>query len=405
MEKPLSSYWQKRRLKKVFCLNDFEAIAKRFLPKSIFSYVVSPAETGQTLRDNFSVFEEIAFVPRVLRNVSERKIQTMLLGQEWSAPFGISPMGISALTAYDGDRVLARSAQSEHIPMVMSGSSLTKLEDVIKIAPNSWFQAYLPPTSDRIAALVDRVAKAGYQTLVVTVDVAVRGSTEHYERAGFVSPIKPNFAFLWEGITHPSWSFGVLLKTLLRSGIPHFENGDSDHPIPVISKNAVREFSGRSHLDWGAIEKIRAQWQGNLVLKGILHPEDAVCAKNMGVDGIILSNHGGRQLDGAISPMRVLPAIRSVVGELPLMIDSGFRRGTDVLKALALGADFVFIGRPFNYAATIGGEAGVCKAIQILKKELEMALGMLGACDLRELSQSQLSIKENFFVKFGDIKN
>jgi L-lactate dehydrogenase (cytochrome) len=329
----------------------------------------------------------------------------MLFGQEWSAPFGISPMGISALTAYDGDRVLARSAQSEHIPMVMSGSSLTKLEDVIKIAPNSWFQAYLPPTSDRIVALVDRVAKAGYQTLVVTVDVAVRGSTEHYERAGFVSPIKPNFAFLWEGITHPSWSFGVLLKTLLRSGIPHFENGDSDHPIPIISKNAVREFSGRSHLDWGAIEKIRAQWQGNLVLKGILHPEDAVCAKNMGVDGIILSNHGGRQLDGAISPMRVLPAIRSVVGELPLMIDSGFRRGTDVLKALALGADFVFIGRPFNYAATIGGEAGVCKAIQILKKELEMALGMLGACDLRELSQSQLSIKENFFVKFGDIKN
>jgi L-lactate dehydrogenase (cytochrome) len=405
VQKPLASYWQKRRLDQVFCLNDFEAIAQRFLPKSIFSYVVSPAETGQSLRDNSKVFEEIAFVPRVLRNVSARKIHKTLFGQEWSAPFGISPMGISALSAYNGDRVLAQSAQSENIPMVMSGSSLTKLEDVIKVAPNSWFQAYLPPTSDRIAALVDRVAKAGYQTLVITVDVAVRGSTEHYERAGFVSPIKPNLSFLCDGVTHLGWSFGVLLKTVFRSGIPHFENGDSDHPIPVISRNAVREFSGRSHLDWDAIKKIRAQWRGNLVLKGVLHPEDAVHAKNIGADGIVLSNHGGRQLDGAISPMRVLPAVRAAVGDLPLLIDGGFRRGTDILKALALGADFVFIARPFNYAASIGGQAGVCKAIRILKKELEMGLGMLGACDLSQLSPDQLSIKEAFFCKFDNIKN
>jgi L-lactate dehydrogenase (cytochrome) len=155
-------------------------------------------------------------------------------------------------------------------------------------------------------------------------------------------------------------------------------------------------------LDWEAIKAIREQWRGNLVLKGILHPQDALRAKELGIDGVIISNHGGRQLDGAVSPIRVLPAIRSAVGDLPVMIDSGFRRGTDVLKALALGADFVFIGRPFNYAASIGGHAGVCKAIQILKKEIEMGLGMLGACSLNELSAKHLSIKEHFFCKFSD---
>jgi L-lactate dehydrogenase (cytochrome) len=393
---------QSKRLKKVFCLNDFESIARKFLPKSIFSYVVSPAETGQSLHDNARVFQEIAFVPRVLRNVSQRGIHQKLFGQEWSAPFGISPMGISALSAYNGDIVLAQSAQLENIPMALSGSSLTRMEDVIQAAPNSWFQAYLPPTGERIAALVGRVASSGFKTLVVTVDVAVRGSTEHYERAGFISPIKPSSQSLWDGITHPAWFLGVLMKTILKSGIPHFENGDSDHRIPVIASNVVREFSGRSHLDWEAIKAIREQWRGNLVLKGILHPQDALRAKELGIDGVIISNHGGRQLDGAVSPMRALPAIRSAVGDLPVMIDSGFRRGTDVLKALALGADFVFIGRPFNYAASIGGHAGVCKAIQILKKEIEMGLGMLGACSLNELSAKHLSIKEHFFCKFSD---
>ena len=389
------SYWQKKRLAKVFCLNDFEPIARKFLPKSIFSYVVSPAETGKSLRDNATVFDEISFIPRVLRNVSQRHIQKTLFGKEWSAPFGISPMGISALTAFNGDIVLATAAQSENIPMVMSGSSLTRMEDIANVAPQSWFQEYLPPTSERIAALVDRVAQAGYKTLVVTVDVAVRGSTEQYERAGFVSPIKPNMQMVWECLTHLGWSCGVLLRTLFKSGVPHFENGDSDHRIPVIAKNVVREFSGRAHLDWEDIQKIRKQWQGNLILKGILHPEDAVRAKNEGADGIIISNHGGRQLDGAISPMRMLPAIRSAVGDFPLMIDSGFRRGTDVLKALALGADFVFIGRPFNYAASVGGIDGVRKAIQILKKEIEMGLGMLGETSLSGVSTEHLSIQNN----------
>lgn len=387
-------------MRRVFCLDDLEAEARRFLPPAIFSYVVSPAETGATLDDNRRVFDEIRFVPRVLRNVAERSITTTLMGQEYAAPFGIAPMGVSALTAYRGDVVLAESAARAGIPMVMSGSSLTRMEDVAQAAPGSWFQAYLPPTPERIAALVDRAARAGFGTLVVTVDVAVRGSTEHYERAGFSSPLKPDLALLWGGITHPRWSLGTFMRTVLASGLPHFENSDNDKRIAVMARNVVREFSGRAHLDWTAMRRIREQWKGKLVIKGVLHPDDAVMARNEGLDAIVLSNHGGRQLDGATSPMRVLPAVRAAVGPgMPLLIDSGFRRGTDVLKALALGADFVLVGRPFNYAATVGGAAGVAHAAGLLAREVDMALGMLGANRPGELSAQSLMVQPDTFYQ------
>lgn len=389
-------------MRNVFCLDDFEPAARRHLPASIFAYVYSPAETGQSMDDNRAVFQEIDFLPRILRDVSKRSTAKSLLGREWAAPFGISPMAVSALTAYRGDRVLAESAAAENIPMVMSGSSLMRIEEVVSAAPDSWFQAYLPPTTERIAALVQRAADAGFGTLVVTVDVAVRGSTEHYERAHFHSPLQPGLRLLWEGLSHPSWSIGTFGRTIATTGIPHFENSDSEKRIPVIARNVVREFSGRAHLTWDAVQRIRDQWKGKLVLKGILHPRDARMAKDMGMDGVILSNHGGRQLDGAISPMRALPAVRMAVGDFPVMIDSGFRRGTDIIKALALGADFVFVGRPFNYAATVGGHAGAIKASQLLKNEISGALGMLGVTAPDQLSPSHLKVAPDTFARFPD---
>lgn len=400
------SFLARRRLRNVFCLDDFEEAARRHLPPSIMSYVVSPAETGRTLDDNRRVFDEIAFLPRVLRNVSGRSIATTLMQQSWSGPFGISPMGVSALTAFQGDRVLAQGAQSEGIPMIMSGSSLTRMEEIAKVAPRSWFQAYLPPTPERIAALVQRAADAGFGTLVITVDVAVRGSTEHHERAGFSSPLRPDLRMLWDGLTHPCWSVGTFLRSIVQGGMPHFENSDNERRIPVMARNVVREFSGRAHLDWSDIARIREQWKGRLVLKGILHPADALRAKEEGTDGVILSNHGGRQLDGAVSPVRVLPAVRQAVGaEWPVMIDSGFRRGTDVVKALALGADFVFVGRPFNYAATIAGMAGVSHAASILKREIDLAIGLLGIKDLSELSPRLLMTNPQSFLEEESPKN
>ncbi len=389
-------------MRNVFCLDDFEPAARRHLPASIFAYVFSPAETGQSLQDNRAVFQDIRFIPRILRDVSKRTTAKKLFGKEWAAPFGISPMAVSALTAYQGDRVLAEAAALENIPMVMSGSSLMRMEEVVGAAPESWFQAYLPPTAERIAALVQRAADAGFGTLVVTVDVAVRGSTEHYERAHFHSPLQPGLRLLWEGLSHPSWSMGTFGRTCVTRGILHFENSDSEKRIPVIARNVVREFSGRAHLAWDAIQSIRDQWKGTLVLKGILHPQDALMAKNIGIDGVILSNHGGRQLDGAISPMRALPGVRARVGDFPVMIDSGFRRGTDVLKALALGADFVFVGRPFNYAATVGGHAGVIKASQLLKKEIDGSLGMLGVTSPDQLGPGHVTVSAEAFARFQD---
>ncbi len=277
-----------------------------------------------------------------------------------------------------------------------------RIEEVISAAPDSWFQAYLPPTTERIAAPVQRVADAGVGTLVVTVDVAVRGSTEHYERAHFHSPLQPGLRLLWEGLSHPSWSLGTFGRTFATTGIPHFENSDSEKRIPVIARNVVREFSGRAHLAWDAVQRIRDQWKGRLVLKGILHPRDARMAKDMGMDGVILSNHGGRQLDGAISPMRALSAVRAAVVDFPVMIDSGFRRGTDVIQALSLGADFVFVGRPFNYAAAVGGHAGVIKASQLLKKEIDGALGMLGVTAPDQLSPGHVTVAPDVFAQFQD---
>ena len=379
-----------RPLRGIHALDDFEAAARRHLPRPIFGYVAGAAETGASNRDNRAAFDELRFLPRVLNNVAGRSQKKMLFGREWNAPFGIAPMGVSALTAHRGDLVLAESAARAGIPMIMSGSSLTRMEDVARAAPESWFQAYLPPTPERIESLVDRVARAGFGTLVVTVDTAVRGNVENYARAGFTSPLRPDLALLWQGLTHLRWTFGTFLRTLATSGMPHFENNDTDKRTPIVARSVVRDFSGRAHLDWAAMRRIRDQWRGRLVLKGILHPGDAQRARDAGMDGVILSNHGGRQLDGAVSPLRAIEAARLAVGDLPLMVDSGFRRGSDVLKALALGADFVFVGRPFNYANAIAGAAGVAHAVEILSREIDADLGLLGVNGLAELDQRHL---------------
>ncbi len=385
MTAPLS-----RRLRGILALDDFEQAARRHLPRPIFGYVAGNAETGASQRDNRLALDQIGFLPRVLNNVSQRSLKARLLGTDWSAPFGIAPMGVSALTAYRGDIVLAQSAAQAGIPMIMSGSSLTRMEEVAQAAPQTWFQAYLPPTMDRTRALVDRVARAGFGTLVITADSAVRGNPENYSRAGFTSPLRPSLSLVWQGLTHPRWTFGTFLRTIARSGIPHFENNDTEKRTPIVARSVVRDFSGRAHLDWAAMANIRDQWRGCMVLKGILHPDDARRARELGMDGVILSNHGGRQLDGAVSPLRVLSEARAAVGDMPLLIDSGFRRGSDVLKALALGADFVFIGRPFNYAATIAGFAGVMHAIDLLQREIDADMGLLGINSLDELGQQHL---------------
>jgi len=379
-----------KRLRNLLCLDDFETAARSYLPRPIFGYVAGAVETNWSLDDNRAAFAELGFLPRMLVDVSKRSQQTTLFGRTYATPFGIAPIGISALYAYRGDLVMADAAAKENIAMVMSGSSLIRLEDVAKQSRTTWFQAYLPGDVPDITALIERVAQAGFETLVITVDSQVAGNRENNIRSGFSTPLRPTPRLAWDGITHPRWLFGTLLRTLLRHGMPHFENNYATRGPPIISQNVLRDYSDRGHLNWEHWRLIRRLWKGRLVIKGILDQADAVTARDAGADGIIVSNHGGRQLDGAVSALRVLPAVVAACPDIPIMMDGGVRRGTDVLKALALGARFVFLGRPFGYAAAVAGAAGVHHAIGLLSAEIDRDMAMLGITDLRELDPGRL---------------
>ena len=379
-----------RRLRGVLSLEDFEPAAQRVLPRPIFGYVSGGCETDASLRGNRSAFADYGFVTRVLQGVAQRSQVTTLFGRAWSAPFGIAPMGMCALSAYRGDIALARAAAAANIPMLCSGTGLIALEDVRAANRDAWFQAYVPGEPARVEALVDRVERAGYGTLVVTADTAVSGNRENHVRVGFSSPLRPSAALAWQGLTHPRWLVGTALRTLLHHGMPHFENSQATRGAPILARNAVRDFGARDHLGWDHLRLIRAQWKGRLVVKGLLSGDDARQARDCGADGVIVSNHGGRQLDGALSPLHVLPGIVAAVPDIPVMMDSGVRRGNDVLKAFALGASFVFVGRPFLYAAAVAGEAGVRHGIELLQQEIHRNMALLGITRLEQVREGRV---------------
>jgi len=380
-----------KRLRSILSLDDFEQAARNHLPAPIFAYVHGGCETDRGLRNNADAFSDYDWVPRVFVSTATRTLSTTLFGEEWAAPIGIAPMGISALSAYRGDIVQTQAAAATNIPAILSATSLIRLEDVIAANPRAWFQAYVPGEPERINALLDRVATAGYKTLVVTADLPVSGNRENNIRAGFSTPLRPSLRLAWDGLKHPRWLVGTALKTLMRHGMPYFENSHATRGAPIIASNVMRDFGARDHLNWEHLQQIREKWKGRLIIKGILSQDDALLAKQFGADGIIVSNHGGRQLDGAISPLRALPGIVRAVGpDYPVMIDGGFRRGSDVLMALALGAKFVFVGRPFNYAGTIGGVEGVTHAIGILATEMARNMALLGVNTPAELGSKHL---------------
>jgi L-lactate dehydrogenase (cytochrome) len=384
-----------KRFKHFLSLDDFEPAARSYLPRPLFGYVSGATETNASLRDNRSVFDEFGFLPRMLVNVSRREQSVELFGRRYLSPFGIAPMGTSALMAYRGDIVQACAAREMGIPMILSSASLIRMEEVARAAPGTWFQAYMPRKIEDISALVKRIEHAGIEVMVVTIDSAVVPNRENNLRTGFKTPLRPNLKLLWDGITHPRWAMDTFLRTLLVHGMPHFENAHAGRGAPLVARDVTRDFSEREHLDWDMLRAIRKQWKGPLVVKGVLHPQDARLAREAGVDGIIVSNHGGRQLDGAVSPLRVLPEVAEQAGKMTVMADSGFRRGTDVLKALSLGATSVFVGRPFNYAAAIGGEAGLKHAIGLLRAEIQADMGLLGITNLKQLGP-QFLMKRTF---------
>jgi L-lactate dehydrogenase (cytochrome) len=374
----------------IYALADLEPSARRRLPRRMFGFVEGGVETNTARDANRAAFAAWSFRPRVLVNTVGRSQGVNLFGKTYAAPFGIAPMGATSLMAFECERVLAEAAGEANIPFILSGSSLMSLETILGANPDAWFQAYIPGDRTRIGPLVDRVARAGYRTLVITVDVAVAGNRENNARNGFMLPLRPSLSLAWDGITHPRWLFGNLCRTLLTRGMPHFENVDAVRGAPLISAQAERSFGRRDALCWDDIAWIRDRWPGTLLLKGILAPEDARQAEVVGADGIIVSNHGGRQLDGAMPSLAALQEVRAASGGMTVAMDSGIRRGTDVLKALALGAQGVFVGRPFLYAAAIGGKAGVRHAISLLSLEIDRNMAMLGCTGLDQIGPSLL---------------
>lgn len=377
-----------RRFRSILCLDDFEEPARRFLPRPIFGYVSGGVETNSARDGNRAAFAEWEFLPRVLINTRARHQKTTVLGRAYDLPFGFPPMGGTSLAAYMGDSVLAQVAAELNTINIQSGASLTPMERVRALGPTTWFQAYLPGEREIIVPLVERAQRAGFDTFVLTVDVQVPANRENNVRSGYNSPLKPNPRLAWDCLIRPRWLFGAFGRTVLEHGMPHLENMGFPR-IPVLG-HSERPRMARDALSWEHVELIRKMWKGKLVLKGVLSPRDVRIARESGVDGILVSNHGGRQLDYTVAPLRALPAVAAEAGDMTIMMDGGVRRGTDVLKALALGAQFVFIGRPFLYAAAVAGPVGVHHAASVLKDEISRDMAMLGISSLDEMKRELL---------------
>lgn len=379
-----------RKFRSILSLNDFERAARRRLPRPLFGYVSGGVEEESAMHGAAAAYRDYVVVPRNFTGVAGVAANVELFGEQWAAPFGIAPMGICALNGYRADIAMAGAARTAGVPMVISGSSLIPLEKTAEANPRAWFQMYLPPTREKLVALMDRVRAAGIATLVITVDSPVGSNRENNMRTGFSSPLRPSLRLAWDGLSRPRWLVGTFLRTLMSEGMPHFENLYAYRGVPIVARKAQREFGGRAHFTWENFRDLRKAWPGRLIVKGILHPGDARLAIDAGADGLIVSNHGGRQLDAAVAPLHVLPMIADAAKDVPVMVDSGIRRGTDAVKALGLGARFVFVGRPFNYAAAIGGEEGVAYAISILKGEIVRTLAQIGVTRVDDIDPAQV---------------
>jgi L-lactate dehydrogenase (cytochrome)/(S)-mandelate dehydrogenase len=377
------------RVEDAINIEDLRRMAKRRLPRIAFDFIEGGLEDEIGLARNEGAFREHRLVPRYLVDVSTRDQSRWLFGRRHRSPFGIAPTGIAALFRPGADLMLAEAAAGADIPFIMSGASTASLEKAARIAPDhTWYQLYAAADMAISEDLIRRSADAGLAAFVVTVDVPVPSKRERNLRNGFTTPLTLTPSIVWDGLTHPRW-----LLDYLRHGTPVLENwtpyagrGDSDGV-----QNFFRS-QQRAGQTWRELEAYRRLWPRKLVVKGVLHPDDARRCAELGVDGIMVSNHGGRQLDRAPSPLEVLAAIKAAVGErMTVMLDSGIRRGADILMALGLGADFVFVGRATLYGAAAGGLAGVNRAIAILREEIDTVMGQIGCPSLDHLDGDFLS--------------
>lgn len=375
-------------------IEDLRRLAQRRLPRVAWDYLERGAEDDVTMTANRAAFERIHFQPRTLVDVSGRTLRHELFGKTYAAPFGIAPTGAAGLYCFDADIALARAAKAAGVPFVLSTASFVAMERVAREGGGSqWFQLYMSKDRDAAARLVRRALDAGFEALVVTTDVPVGANREYNLRNGFSIPFRINARNVADGLLHPRWLAQVFLRTLLSDGVPRFRNVDSNVGGRIIAQDLSAFRARRDALDWNDIAWLRTVWPRQLLVKGILTVADARLALQHGADGVVVSNHGGRQLDGAVAAIDALPAIAAAVGErMPVLFDSGVRRGSDIVKALALGADFVFTGRATLYGVAAGGEAGVVRALELLRTETDRVLALLGCSSVAALDRNCLQL-------------
>ncbi|MFV0297387.1 MAG: alpha-hydroxy acid oxidase, partial [Hyphomicrobiaceae bacterium] len=340
------------------------------------------------LERNVWGFERHRIVPRYMVDVSQREQTTELFGRTYSQPVGIAPTGGAALFRPGADLMLAAAARKANVPFIMSGASTALIEDLAKVAPDhGWYQLYTAKDKSISYDMIKRAKDAGLSTLVVTCDVPVHSNRERNKRNGMSRPLRMPLHIMAEAATHPGWIINYYRN---GGGTPMLSNwakyagpGNEKDPEKVAEFQATQT---APPMDWSDIEKFRELWPGNMVIKGVMHPADAERAHKIGIDGLMISNHGGRQLDRSPSPVEVLPAIRDAVGDkMTLMLDSGIRRGSDVITAMCLGAKYCFVGRMTLYGVAVGGEAMASHALGILKNEVDLVMGNMGAPNIRSL--------------------
>ena len=364
---------------KIFSIKDARELSRKRLPKLVFDFIDGASGDEKLAEINSIALDQIRLEPKVLRNVEKRSLKKKVLGYEFNFPFGFAPMGMTNLSWPGADSMLAAESARNNIPTCVSMASTTTLEKMYELSEgHSWMQLYIFQDENFVMELLERAKNTGYEVVILTVDVPVLSRRTRDDKNGFSYPFKIGPKQFFDFATHPTWSLSTLM-----SGIPKPMNY-------VTSKSGDGIFKrkeSRGSTDWNTLKRVRDKWKGKLIVKGVMSPDDAVKIKEAGADAIQVSNHGGRQLDSATAAINMLPLIRKSVGSnFPLIFDSGIRSGSDIVRALAFGADYTMIGRPVMYAMGADGKKGLRRIVEIIKEEVSTTLGLVGLNDINDVT-------------------
>jgi isopentenyl diphosphate isomerase/L-lactate dehydrogenase-like FMN-dependent dehydrogenase len=368
-------------------LDDFRRIARRRLPSVIFDTIDGGAGDERAVRRNREAFASVTFRPKTLVDVTKRSLATSLFGQETSLPVLLAPNGVGQIICSDAELAIARAASKANVIYVQSSLTPFPLEQIASAAGDGtlWYQLYLPPTRFQTEALLDHAANAGYKALVITVDMPTFGARERDLRNELKSPHKAITKQVWEGMSRPAWSMKTIRANypVPRQFLSRLSSAGQQSPVSVTQWPVTAD----------DIRFLRQRWDGPLVVKGIMRSDECAEYLDLGVDGFVVSNHGGRQLDNVPGGFEVLAeVVDAVAGRAAVLLDGGIRRGEDVLAAIAVGASAVLVGRPYLFALAAGGQAGVGKMIELLRAEIDRAMALLGVCSLDALDRTFLNI-------------